>query len=106
MGRLIDEWDIDDKKAEAWIVKGKMQIRYHGSIHNIELSTVGLIPKADYENRLKADLVAMLTELKSNIDELASSYDVPNIYVEIGMKEIENEIQDLIQQKINFLSGL
>ena len=54
----------------------------------------------------KADMLAMLTELKSNIDELASSYDVPNIYVEIGMKEIENEIQDLIQQKINFLSGL
>ena len=59
-----------------------------------------------YENRLKVDMVAMLEELKSNIDELASSYDVPNIYVEIGMKEIENEIQDLIQQKINFLSGL
>ena len=52
MGKLIDKWDIDDKKAEAWIVKGKMQIRYHGSIHNIELSKMGLIPKADYEARL------------------------------------------------------
>ena len=54
----------------------------------------------------KSDIVDILTELKSEIDKLASSYDVPNIYVEIGMKEIENEIQDLIQQKINFLSGL
>jgi len=51
----------------------------------------------------KSDMVAMLTELKSEIDELTSSYEVPNIYVKIGMKEIENEIQDLIQQKINSL---
>ena len=28
------------------------------------------ISKADYENRLKADLVAMLTELKKEIDEI------------------------------------
>ena len=30
----------------------------------------GSIPKADYENRLKADLVAMLTEIQLEIDEI------------------------------------
>ncbi len=59
--------------------------------------------QSDYENRLKADMVAMLTELKSEIDELTSNYEVPNIYVRIGMKEIENEVQELVQQKINSL---
>jgi len=34
--------------------------------------TVEAIPKADYENRLKADMVAMLTEIQLEIEE----YDV------------------------------
>lgn len=107
MGRLID---LDKARNEY---RNLMDLTMSDTtlLHTLygvldNAPTVEAIPKADYEQRLKADLVAMLTELKSNIDELASSYDVPNIYVEIGMKEIENEIQDLIQQKINFLSGL
>ena len=36
--------------------------------------TVEAIPKADYEARLKADLVAMLTELQLEIEELGQKY--------------------------------
>lgn len=51
------------------------------------------IPKADYETRLKADMVTMLEELNLEIDEMFArriDYTV-------------DKIQDLIQQKINAL---
>jgi len=51
------------------------------------------IHKADYENRLKADMVAMLEELNLEIDEMFArriDYTV-------------DKIQDLIQEKINSL---
>ena len=52
------------------------------------------IHKADYENRLKADLVAMLEEIELKLDEVGpSSCDIC----------IGNEYQNLIQQKINAL---
>lgn len=44
----------------------------------------------DYEARLKADMVAMLTELHTEIEELPMYYD-------------PLDISDLIQQKINKL---
>ena len=31
---LLDTWEIKDKKAELWLVKGKLQIRAFGTIHN------------------------------------------------------------------------
>ena len=36
----IDEWDIKGKTAELWIVNGKLQIRYQGTIHNTDLPSV------------------------------------------------------------------
>ncbi len=51
------------------------------------------IPKADYENRLNADMAAMLEDLNLEIDEMFTrriDYTV-------------DRIQDLIQQKINAL---
>lgn len=36
-----------------------------------QLPTVEAIPKADYENRLKADMVAMLTEIQIEIEDEA-----------------------------------
>ena len=36
----IDKWDIGGKEAELWIVKGKLQVRNRGTIHNIDLSSV------------------------------------------------------------------
>lgn len=35
--RLLDEWEIKGKKAELWIINGKLQVRYLGTIHNVEL---------------------------------------------------------------------
>ena len=64
---------------------------------------VEAIPKAEYENRLKADMVAMLTELKKEIEEQckipnnnASAYDWNNgVYA----------CYKVIQQKIDALKG-
>lgn len=38
--RKIDEWEIQGKIAELWIVKGNLQVRYLGTIHNIPLPPV------------------------------------------------------------------
>lgn len=40
ISQKIDEFEIKEKPAEIWIVKGKLQIRYLGVIHNIPLSLV------------------------------------------------------------------
>ena len=40
----------------------------------IEEVKAQFIPKADYENRLKADMVAMLTELSMKIGEIEDGY--------------------------------
>lgn len=54
------------------------------------LREVEAIPKADYENRLKADMVAVLTEIQLEIEESCiCAY----------------EVTKLIQQKINELVG-
>lgn len=56
------------------------------------LREVEAIPNADYENRLKADMVAMLTEIQLEIEELPMYYD-------------PLDISDLIRQKIDTLKG-
>ena len=55
--------------------------------------TVDAIPKADYENRLKADMVAMLTEIQLEIEEL----DTPN------NGSAYMDCVEIIQEKINAL---
>ena len=60
--------------------------------------TVEAIPKADYENRLKADMVAMLTELQLEIQE----YSGCSCSCSDG---IVDDIDDVIQQKIDALKG-
>lgn len=63
------------------------------------------IPKAEYETRLKADMVAMLTDIQLEIEELDSraGYDgggMPTFSTDYIRKKKANE---LIQQKINSL---
>lgn len=53
--------------------------------------------QADYENRLKADMVAMLTEIQLEIEEL---WDNDPSYIE-GV----HDSKMVIQQKINALKG-
>lgn len=72
-----------------------------------ELQTVDVISEADYENRLRADMVAMLTEIQLEIEELDSraGYDgsgMPTFSTDYIRKKKVNE---LIQQKINELKG-
>jgi hypothetical protein len=52
--------------------------------------------KADYENRLKADMVAMLTDIQLELEEL-KSYDIDEV--------ISKKACDTIQQKIDVLKA-
>jgi hypothetical protein len=67
------------------------------------LPTVEAIPKADYENRLKADLKAILVELQLEIEE-KSIIDYDEDLYDGGECVISiSEINEIIQQKINSL---
>lgn len=41
----FDEWDIGDKKAELWVIKGRLQIRHRGTIHNVDFP---VLPEREY----------------------------------------------------------
>lgn len=41
----FDEWDIGDKKAELWVIKGRLQIRHRGTIHNVDFP---VLPKREH----------------------------------------------------------
>ena len=60
------------------------------------LREVEAIPKANYENRLKADMVAMLTEIQLEIEETDSGCGWDG-YIK------KDVINDYFQQKINLL---
>ena len=60
------------------------------------------IPKADYEARLKADMVAMLEEIESMFWELTKNkYDMQILYEKAD--DFEADFNSFIQQKINAL---
>ena len=59
------------------------------------------IPKADYENRLKADMVAMLTEIQLEIKEQFN--DRPFSYNHHQRTEFYRDVDQIIQQKIDKL---
>ena len=66
---------------------------------------VEAIPKADYENRLKADKIAMLKELEKELKEVKCNY-LATIHVDIAeeyfnLAKVEGLY--LIQQKIDAL---
>ena len=65
--RKIDEWDIKGKTAELWIVNGKLQIRYQGTIHNTDLPSV--TPKDDVLNKIRAEIEEKVRPI--NIDGIA-----------------------------------
>ena len=45
----FDEWDIGDKKAELWVVKGRLQIRHRGTIHNVDFPVLPKRERSDKE---------------------------------------------------------
>jgi hypothetical protein len=65
------------------------------------ITKVEAIPKADYENRLKADLKAILVELQLEIEEKFN--DRPFSYNHHQRTEFYRDIDEIIQQKINSL---
>jgi hypothetical protein len=84
----LQEWNTDDKQDSFLYSFALARV--------IEQPTVEAIPKADYENRLKADLKAILVELQMEIRE----HD-PGCGWE-GYAD-KNVIDCIIQQKINEL---
>lgn len=75
-----------DKQSVGEILHSVVDELTGNTIYGYEnCPTVEAIPKADYENRLKTDMVAMLKEIKKEIDEQckipnnnASAYDWNN----------------------------
>lgn len=62
---------------------------------------VEAIPKADYENRLKADMVAMLEEISLEFDEqyYVNRHELHDDSLNVGLEQG----QSIIQQKIDAL---
>jgi hypothetical protein len=103
MGRLIDE-DILIGSIPDLSVFEEEDFCTSDMIHLIEdTPTIEAIPKDQYETRLKADMVAMLTELQTEIEEL----DLKDSFLDYqrGAEETREYIANLIQQKIDALRG-
>lgn len=103
MGRLIDEKDLIglyDEDVKLW---------WGNVLEDIQdLPTVEAIPKAEYENRLKADMVAILTEIQLEIEEEKTNTEHLH-YNELENAENYNNgvdtCSETIQQKINALKA-
>lgn len=119
MGMTIDEWELvfDENSAASELERfleilqkqevkddmGKAINRKHQSVIKVAIQACKF--RADYENRLKDDLKAILVELQLEIEELDSraGYDgngMPTFSTDYIRK---NKVNELIQQKINSL---
>ena len=63
------------------------------------------IPKADYETRLKADMVAMLTEIQLECEENTVRWYVGRVDGKSDDVVLMETLNEIIQQKINALKG-
>lgn len=92
---------LDEIRQDKVIVRNEGG--YFGTIAD---ELVEVIPKADYEARLKADMKAILTEIKSKIAE-KSYYDttiIGNYEDEVRVEYVElDDVNDIIQEKISTL---
>ena len=72
--------------------------------------TKAVFPKDQYENRLKADMIAMLKDLQLEIEELDSNHKMPDVWSNQASKEIWNTalklIEEIIEVRINNLKGM
>ena len=101
MGRLIDADKLQDY---FWDNRSKLFQSKDCRIAIDNAPTVEAIPKDQYEARLKADMVAMLTDLQLEIEEMSGL--VTEIHGE-EWNEINvihsQDVLSFIQQKINEL---
>ena len=93
MGRLIDEDILIDSIPDLSVFEQE-DFGTPDMIRLIENApTVQAIPKADYETRLKADMVAMLTEILTDFDN------------QIDPNSTRIDCESIIEQKIQALEG-
>lgn len=97
MGRLIDVADLNVALAIGVLYGNKTAIQVIN-----EAPTVEAIPKDQYEARLKADMVNMLTEIQLEIDEIPINADNSEPF-KLGQASAYDKCENLIQQKINKL---
>lgn len=104
MGRLIDTSDLHNK-----VILNKRDLGIFSTvIDNLiadivsQVPTAAAISKADYENRLKNDLVAMILEIQTEIDEIPK-YRMTNtgICVYREMEEYMSDVNNVIQKTID-----
>ena len=102
MGMSIDAPFIAHSELtnEIYIINKKDKYCVTDQVIKAVESTNRAIPKADYETRLKADLVAMLEELKSEFEENVLADD-PNTL--LPFLQARETCIAIIQQKINSL---
>lgn len=94
MGRLIDADKLNRKDVNCANVP----------MNFIDTApTVEAIPKADYEAKLKADMVAILTELQLEIEDCVDGGEGSPQF-EQGVDIARCQVVDIIQQKIDEMS--
>jgi hypothetical protein len=96
--RLIDA-DVLSEEIDSWGMNDYEPLDFIDAID--DAPTVEAIPKADYEARLKADMVAMLTELQLEIEDLYPEHQCSGELT--GFADAIETITPIIQQKINSL---
>ena len=104
MGRLIDCNDVYNAiqitTDNFGVAKSVVENNMLDMLAKIE--TAEAIPKADYENRLKADMVAMLEELRLEFEEYEPKWAKNEDQV-IASNRTWDDFDDIIQQKIDLL---
>ena len=99
MGRMIDA-DVLREEVCSWGMNDYEPSDFTDAID--DAPTVEAIPKADYENRLKADMAAMLTDFLMDIEE-NTSINSDDSHERNGKRLMRTEIIGMFEQKINSL---
>ena len=100
MGMTIDK-AIKEIESITVVTDEKQALAFALAVHTMKKYQM---MQADYENRLKADMVAMLTELQLEIEEMENPYTTRvSGCAQGGFERGARESQNLIQQKINSL---
>ena len=90
--RILSNGLVNAPSEHEWCMAFKMAIETMSKYQQLQ---------ADYETRLKADMVAMLTEIQLEIEEL----EVPLLYLAEDYEGGVLDCKKIIQQKINALKG-
>ena len=97
----------DQYEAHDWVNLRESLINdgYDFAITDVEhIPAVEAIPKADYEARLKADMVAMLTDLHLKMEELGDDL-YPTEDWDYGYKSGVEDMIQLLDERIDKLKG-